>query len=212
MKLVRLTVALAAAAALMAAIAGSASARNLSSSSETLRATFARLTFSEPIFGFSVVCPVTLEGSLHTRTFVKGVYNLIGAITRAAVGAPANCTGGEATVLTETLPWNVRYQSFTGVLPNITSIRTLVSNASFRVHLSAVNATCLFTTRETVAEHGSGRFNREAGRALTSAELTGEITSNEGCVLGGRVRGRFSGTTTTLTQLNSATRITLTLI
>jgi hypothetical protein len=213
MKIVRLTVAVAAAAALMAALAGGASARNLSSSSSTLRATWARLTFQEPVFGFTVVCPLTLEGSLHARTFVKGNYNLIGHITRAVVGTPTQCTGGEATVLTESLPWNVRYESFTGTLPNITSLRVLVANASFRVHLNAVNATCLFTTRETLAEHGRGRFNREAGGAITSAEIGGEITSNEGCVLGSRVRGRFSsGASASITVLNSATRITLTLI
>jgi hypothetical protein len=213
MKLVRLTVALAAATALMAALAGSASARSLSTSSQTLRSTWARVSFREPIFGFTVVCPVTLEGSLHSRTIAKGVYNLIGYITRAAVGPSASCAGGEATILTTSLPWHVRYQGFTGTLPEIRTVRALVSGASFNVHSTSVGATCLFTTRETVAEHGLGTFNREAGGALTSAEINGEITSNEGCVFGSRVRGILSsGPSTSLTVLNSASRITVTLI
>jgi len=213
MKLVRLTVALAAATALMAALTGSASARSFSVSNESLRATWARVSFTDPIFGFSVVCPVTLEGSLHGRTIAKGTYNLIGYITRAAVGLPASCTGGEATILQESLPWHVRYEGFTGTLPDITTIRVLVARASFRVHSSSVGATCLFTTRETLAEHGRLTFNREAGGRLTTAVLGGEITSNEGCVVGTRIRGRLSsGNSATLTLLNTSNDISVTLI
>jgi hypothetical protein len=210
-RLGHLVIATVAAAVFMAALTSFASARNLSSSSSTLRATWARLSFTDPIFGTSVVCPLTLEGSLHARTFVKGNYNLIGSITRAIFGAPVQCTGGEFIALTATLPWNIRYQSFTGNLPNITSFRTLVSGASFRQRTGTNE--CLFTSRETIAEHLSVRFNREAGGNLTSAEIGGEITSNEGCVFGSRVRLRLaSGASAALTELGTAARIRLTLI
>jgi hypothetical protein len=210
-----MTAAFIGAAIMMAAIVSSAPARNLSSSSETFRTTWSRLTFNEPIFGLSFgSCPLTLEGSLHARTFVKGNYNLIGSITRGIVGPRAQCSGNDMTILAESLPWNIRYQSFTSTLPDITSIRTLISGASFRVHIELASATCLFTTRETVAEHASGRFNRNTATGeFTSLELGGEITSNEGCVSGARLRLRLiSGASATLTKEVSGPRITLTLI
>jgi hypothetical protein len=201
-------------AAIMAALVGTASARSLSTSNETLRATWARLSFREPVFGVTVVCPLTLEGSLHGRTIAKGTYNLIGYITKAIFGSAAQCTGGGDTILTETLPWHVRYQSFTNTLPDIRTIRALMSRMSFRLRIDSIGATCLFTTRETVAEHGLITFNRDTTtRELTSAEINGEITSNEACVLGSRVREiLISGPSTSLTVLNSSSRITLNLI
>jgi hypothetical protein len=210
LRLSRLVIALVGATALMAAVVGSASARSLSTSNQNIRAVWNPLTFTEP-FGGSVRCPVTLEGSLHSRTIVKGIYNLIGYITRAAVGAPATCTGGEATILQETLPWHVRYNGFAGTLPNITRVLTLISGASFRVRVNASGATCLFRT--TDAEHAAGIFTRNTTTGeLTSAEVGGEITSTEGCAFGARVRGRLSGTTTSLTLLGTTARITVTLI
>jgi hypothetical protein len=61
-------------------------------------------------------CRLTLEGSLHARTMAKVAGSLIGYITRVRTG---QCTVG-TTLLTETLPWHVRYESFSGTLPNIT--------------------------------------------------------------------------------------------
>jgi hypothetical protein len=194
------------ASVMMAAVVGTASARTLSSSSQTLRAAWREMVFTPPAGG-SVACNVTLEGSLHSRAITKALYSLIGYITRADLGA---CVGGQATILRETLPWHVKYEAFAGTLPNITSIRALIIGASFRVHPEG-SFTCLFRT--TDAEHASGRFNREAGGALTSAEVgPSEITSTEACAFGFRTRGTLTGNTTSLTALNSASRITVTLI
>jgi hypothetical protein len=210
-KSARLVLGLAAAATMLAAFAASASARNLSISNQSLRATWREMIFTEP-FGGTVVCPVTLEGTLHNRTIAKEPYRLIGYITRGIVGTAVQCSGGEATILQESLPWHVRYQSFEGRLPDITRINTLISRASFRVRLINAGVTCLFTTRETTEEHARGLFRREAGGALTDVEVEGTITSNEACALGLRIRGRLSGRSTTLTLLNAATRLTVTLI
>jgi hypothetical protein len=204
----RLALGLAAAVAMMAGLAASASAGNFSTSNQTLRATWSAMTFAEPL-GATIMCPVTLEASLHARTFVKGTYNLIGHITRPFVGT---CSGGEASILSETLPWSIRYQSFEGRLPDIASTNLLVAGTGLRVHANSSGATCLFTSRETAQEHLAGRITREAGGALTSIEVGGEILSNEACGLGLRIRSRFSGRSTTLTVLNSSNRITLTLI
>ena len=85
-----------------------------------------------------------------------------------------------------------------------------IIGASFRV-LSAAGASCLFTTSAT--SPASGRFNRNTvGGALTSVDVGGTITSNEGCVFGFRTTGNLSGRSTSLTQLGAAGGITVTLI
>jgi hypothetical protein len=130
LKIVRVAIALAVTVVATAAFVASASAGKFSTSNQALRATWREIVFTDP-FGGSIRCPVTLEASLHARTFVKGTYNLIGHITRAFVGA---CSGGEATILMETLPWNIRYQSFEGRLPEITATNLLVAGSALRVH------------------------------------------------------------------------------
>ncbi|HEX7289688.1 MAG TPA: hypothetical protein VF250_01065 [Conexibacter sp.] len=186
-----------------------ASARSLSTSSQQLRAVWNPLSFTEP-FGGSVSCSLTLEGSFHSRTLAKINYSLTGYITRAAVGT-AGCTGGEVAFLSETLPWHTRYFGFEGTLPNITRVLILISGAAFRIRNP--NAVCLFTARENTTEHILGRLNRNTTTgALTSIEAGGEITSNEACAFGLRIRGVLSGTSTSFTVLNSTERIFVRLI
>jgi len=196
---------------LLVALSGLASARNLSSSSQTIRATWRTMEFREPL-GAIVQCEVTLEGSLHSRTIAKGSYNLIGNITRAEL-VEGNCVGGTATIRRESLPWNVRYQAFEGTLPRIVKLITLIAGASFRVR--GRFGTCEFTTRENLTEHGKGTFFREtATGALTSVEVGGEINSNDNCgPFGERIRGTLRSASNSLSVLgNEATRITVTLI
>ncbi len=199
MKLSKLLLGLVGASVLLAALVSSASARSVSTSSQTLRATFREVRFSGG-FG-TTVCAVTLEGSLHTRTIAKTAGALIGYITAANLGA---CTTGSATILRETLPWHVRYRSFTGTLPAISSIVTDVVGASFQIREPVFGVTCLArTTAETPAR---GTYTREAGGALTTATIGGESPTSCG------VNGSFTGTSSALTVLNSASRITVTLI
>jgi hypothetical protein len=105
------------AAILMAFALSSASARNFSISNQQIRAPFNNLEFF--LEGIqTTTCRVTLEGSLHERTIPKTANILIGNITRVITG---QCNPA-VTVLTETLPWNIRYVGFSGRLPNITLI------------------------------------------------------------------------------------------
>src|SRR5579885_696957 len=62
--------------------------------------------------GVSISCEVTLEGTYTVGSFVKTAGTRIGNVTRAIVGIP--CRRGAYIVLSETLPWEVRYQGFTG--------------------------------------------------------------------------------------------------
>lgn len=99
------------------AAAGTASARNLSISNSSVRMTWARLEFRAE--RFTSRCEVTLEGSFHSRTIPKVRETLIGLITRADV---TSCEGGRVTFLAGTLPWHMRYRSFSGTLPAFTGV------------------------------------------------------------------------------------------
>lgn len=197
----RLAIAAVASTVVMALVVSSAPARSFSISNQQIRAVWSPMIFRDPLGGV-VECPVTLEGSLHSRTIAKVSYSLIGYITTARVGVPTDCVGGEATILNESLPWHVRYFGFDGTLPDITRIRILLSGGAFRIRNP--NGTCLFTLRDTTAEHGLGNFNRNTTtNQLTSVEVGGEITSNEACAFGLRIRGRLSGTSISLRLLTT---------
>jgi hypothetical protein len=194
------------AALFFAAIAGSASARALSTSSQTFRATWRNLEATNS-FGFGAIrCALTLEGSFHARTISKVINSLVGAITRAETAA---CTGGEAIPRRETLPWHTQYGGFAGTLPNITSLTTVMSRIRFRAIFPGL----------CDAEYGSatdairGTINREAGGGLTtvtpSSDRTTLIRTTSGFC---PERLGFAGTSTSLTALNSAARLTVTLI
>jgi hypothetical protein len=180
----------------LAALTSTATAGRLSSSSQTLRAGFSRLNFAG---GFGTMeCPLTIEGSLHTRTIAKVAGSLIGFITRAVLGT---CTRGSATILTASLPWHVRYASFSGTLPNITQLSTNLTGAQFQIREPAFGITCLASGGTT-----TGVYNREAGGALTTAVIGGSSPTSCGLSL------TLSGTSNSLTVLGAATRITVTLI
>jgi hypothetical protein len=202
MKHCKLLLAALGAMVLLGALVSTASAGRLSSSSQTLRSTFREVRFRMPFF--TPNCQVTLEGSLHSRTIAKVAGSLIGYINRAILGP---CSSGTATILSETLPWHVRYLSFSGTLPSISSIRINVVNASFRIR-EPFGITCL--ARSTATEPAIGTFTREAGGALTTSEIGGSIrTTGESC---GEIPGEFSSDRGPVTAVGSSTRITVTLI
>jgi hypothetical protein len=200
MRLSRLLLAAATATVLLGVLVATASATRIESSATTLRAQFREVRF-EGIFG-SAVCQVTLEGSLHSRTIVKTRGLLIGYITSARLGP---CAVGAATILTETLPWHVQYDSFEGTLPTITSIRTNVIGAAFRVRTNT-GENCL--SRSTAANPAVGTYNI-AGGVINSANIGGRIPTGAECF---GVSGTFSSDSGPVTVLNSTTRITVRLI
>jgi len=106
-----------AAATLLSLTVGTASARNLSLGEQPYRIGWRPIS----IFAAGAIrCNLTLDGSFHYRTIIKSAGALIGHVNRAILDT---CTGGSATVLTNALPWHIRYASFTGMLPNVTSVR-----------------------------------------------------------------------------------------
>jgi len=181
---------------LMALAIGTASARNLSISNQSFRGTFNNLEFT--VEGISTTtCRVTLEGSLHTRTIDKTPGTLIGNITRVITG---QCNPNQVTILTETLPWNVRYSGFSGRLPNITLL-IIHSRAAFRVSV------CLS------GEIIQGRFSRDPNTGeLVLGSIPSQVVPATGpfCFPG---RGVFrSNGNGSVFLLGSNTRVSVTLI
>jgi len=198
------------ATAILAMAVSSATAAHLSVSNQNFRTTWTSLRFSAG--GSIVLCPVTLEGSFHSATIAKTAGLLIGYITRASVnGTEPPCVGGTATVRTETLPWHIRYRSFTGTLPNISGVVVGLIGASFRVQPSGSLA-CNATTEATHPAVGTINVNTttHVAESLTP-DPNARIPLESGfCPFAGE--GAFSEASQTLTVLGSTTRITVTLI
>lgn len=187
---------------LMAFAVTAASAGRLSSSNQLIRSTYRRLTFA--VSGLpSDTCQVTLEGSLHTRTITKSAGTLLGLITRVTTAACSLPT----TILN--LPWHVRYNSFSGTLPNITLLTVTVSRASFGAGIFTIG--CLGEPEiegNFVRNTATGAIT--AVRVVTRAGFPVRSYPSNNCPE--EARGTFSGEEGTLEVLGSTTRITITLI
>ncbi|HEV7774749.1 MAG TPA: hypothetical protein VGO48_15820 [Conexibacter sp.] len=184
---------------LLAALVGTASAGRLSTSSLGIKATFARINFAGGVG--TVECEIVVEGAFHERSISKTRGTLSGFLTSARI---TRCARGGVTVLTETLPWHLRYDSFTGSLPNITGIRAGIVGVAFRIREPSFGIECL--SRTTAEEPGTILFNRETG---TGATISASVGGTVRC--GGGFTGTFSGTTSSLDN-GSGTRVTVTLI
>ncbi len=192
-------------AAVAALACASASAIRLSLNEPTFRAAWAPMRFI--VAGFAISCNATLEGSFHSTTIAKVEQSLIGYVTRASSGS---CSSGTMSVLTESLPWHVQYNGFTGSLPNILSMRTRVIGMS--ASLTFLGLTCLArsevrTPAVMVAERntGTGAITSFRWEESTVFPLTGSGSCTS-------ISGRLGGTSSSPTGLGTARAITLTLI
>jgi hypothetical protein len=127
----KLTIAALTAALLLANAIASAPARNFEFSAQNIRVTWSKMEYH---IGEGIQrCAFTLEGSLHSRSISKVAGALVGAITRASgCGTPRS------------FPWHLTYESFTGTLPFITSVRLLLSR--FLIQQSGVLGSCNYGT------------------------------------------------------------------
>jgi hypothetical protein len=186
------------AAMCMAMAVGSASATRLNTNANNWKIVWTSLSLNAPGAGATVTCAVTLEGSFHSTSITKTSGSLVGYVQNAEVRNA--CTGGTARALRETLPWHVRYDSFTGTLPTITGVKLQLVGARFNIFPSGL-AECL--TETTAAKPAKGIANVEAGGRITSfsADSTATIPLRGGflCSLAGE--GNFSGNGTA-TQKN----------
>ncbi len=191
-----------AAAVLMASAVATAPARNLSASSQNIRATWRVLEMTSELV--TIRCAVTVEGSFHARTMAKVVGALTGAVTRVSI-KEETCTNGRFRP--KNVPWHLQYAGFTGSLPNINSILFVISR--FRIEVT-VSGIC------------TGEYGTPEDRALVTANLTGGAVTSIN--LGGETRGNLvSGTgfcprsgsgggTASVMLLGSTSSISVTLI
>lgn len=215
-----------AAALLLAAAVGTATANRLRFSNQSFRIVWSTLTFFEPnapMTPIVVRCPVTMEGSFHSATISKVRGSLIGYITKA-ITAPEACFGEQDPRLFirngtqifldgrtyESLPWHIQYESFSGTLPTITGVRVAIIGMAFLI--LDIFHQCLFTS--TAASPAYGIFQREAGGMITGfrAEEMTAIPLKE--ALNGRpcpnqIRWFETGT---VTLLGTTTPIAVTLV
>ncbi|HEX7289613.1 MAG TPA: hypothetical protein VF250_00685 [Conexibacter sp.] len=168
-----------------------------SSGTRTWSISWSGVTFrSNGIVPISTACPpITLSGSLHSGTITKTAGSLIGYVVNAS--GSGTCTESwRGRVLTEGLPWHVRYQSFTGTLPNISSIGIRIVGFEYRL-TEPVGAECL--VRSTEAQPLAMTWTRAASGAVSGSALSGTITAN--CGLAFEVTSSGAGAPTPSTSI-----------
>lgn len=203
---VKLTVGAAIATMILATAVGTATARRIEISSQFVRVTWSELTMEGA--GISIRCPMTIEGSFHSRTMSKVCGSVVGLVSRAVI-TPGSCTGAEVALLQESLPWRLGFIGFTGTLPRIQRIRGSLIGLALRIE--ALGTPCLYQLTQTNPGFGEDLMNEATG-AVTGLRLdeTQSVPLKEGGPLCPS-SGRFSGTAT-ITQLNSTTGITIRLV
>jgi len=197
----KLILAAIAASALLAISVGVASASRLSTNernfeliwNETLTEAGGRnktkLSFTAA--GNTVECRVTLLGRFTENTIKKETALNQNTINH---GELESCTGGTATIRTETMPWISRYRSFEESLPRIRSVSIGLIRATFAIE--AGGHTCEAGTevnRPAVGIAGNSRQRSESGFVNTGEPEN--ITAEEGnrIRLGGEFVCFFAG-------------------
>jgi len=173
-------------AMIMAVGVGSASAGRISiSHGELTRLIWSSLKFQ--LAGITgAECPVTLEASYHSTTISKTPNTLLGYVTRASI---SRCITGNATILSETLPWHIQYGGFTETLPRPKLIQNLVG-ATFLINNPLIG-TC--RSRTTATEPGVAIVEPtyETGGNGIAERVRVDETKRIECV--GIGRGNFAG-------------------
>lgn len=193
------------------------SANRLEFNAQTFRLVWSQLRVVVAEGIAEVRCPVTLEGSFHSRTLAKVSRALVGSITRVAIGQPANvCEGGAGTVLAATLPWHLQYQAFEGTLPRITGVKFRFIGVAWRISITELGISCLYRSEAGQPAAATFKLFRglfgEWGPTITSVradESLSLVPSGEFFCEDAEVRFEGSGT---VTQLGSTNSLTLRLI
>jgi hypothetical protein len=218
-RLYRLGIALSA-TCLFALATSTASAGTLSTSTDGFLAQWRSLEVVSSL-GVVIRCPVTLDGSFHSRTIAKVARSLIGYITLAVIHQTA-CSNGRGAALNgtetyngtttpNTLPWHATYESFSGSLPAIQSARLLINRFRFGITVPGICTGQYGATTDNI----SGDFSRELVTGVINT-----LTPTAGRNIESRIRTDggicpATGTmenTANVSQLTSNNRVTLSLI
>lgn len=189
------------------------SAREISTTSQNFREIWTGIGFIAIGGLINVRCNLTVRGSYHYRTITK-VRSLMGYITSATLTRP--CTGGEAWILngteraTNSLPWHVKYDSFTGTLPRIRIVRRRIIGWFFVIH--ALGNQCLYGSTAESPAAVLMNLNEATGEVNSvTADSEARIPLRETLAGSCPANGGFSGTTST-TDNGEGSRITIRLI
>jgi hypothetical protein len=208
MRPVKIILAATVATVALGAIVSTTSATRIARTSQTFRATWPEVVFEGGATFGVIKCPLTIEGTFHSRTASKVAESLSGFITSSTIGT---CTGGSARMLTEQLPWHVRYESFEGTLPSITGIRIRVVGSHFLAHVNLTGQNCLYAStaaspiKDTIIRNTSTgvaeaiRINESASIPLLSGAGGFAQCPLTASLKGSSRRPTVQGTTTAIT-------------
>ena len=178
------------AALVLATAIGTASANRLSLSERQFQIIWSTPLSSGGGGDTTAECAITLTGSFHASTFQKVVGALLGFVNTAAVGRAETCTRGAMTVLRETLPWHLTYDSFTGRLPAITGVTVQTIGASFQIE-EGFGIRCLFRTTTTNPNRFTANLDGSGTVTFLRAGETETIPMTGGILC--PTTGRFTG-------------------
>jgi hypothetical protein len=195
---------------LMSLAVSSASANRISITNPRYRTAWSSLRFLDGGGVSRLTCQVTIEGSFHSATIRKIRGALAGFMTTARVHDPS-CTGGGATILNESLPWHITFDSFTGTLPSLSGIVFLAHDLAFRIDPGRLGLACLYSADATHRARGTVNVTQPGGGANTStADTTIRLLRQSGSGLC-PTEGGFEGIGQVFLQGNTS-RISVTLI
>ena len=151
-------------AAVLALVAQAATAnRSLSTTTTRLEAIGSAVSFRSE--AMTLICEVTLSSTLN-RTWAKTRGSVIGSITDARAnerGCRSSLgTGTPRVRFNRNQPWQTTMNSFTGTLPNITSILETVAMIDFLIEIEVfgLRTACLYSVRNVGLASSGERFTR----------------------------------------------------
>jgi len=175
-----------AASALLALAVGDASAGRFSTNEKNFEliwdnalANKTKIELIDTTAGINIQCKLTLLGHFTNSTIIKATGLTQGAINHGTLN---ECEGGSATLRVETFPWNQRFRSFTGSLPNIRSITNSLLGARFRFESAG-------TACETATEANHPALGIIEGGLETTGEPEEIIADRNGKI---PLRGAFN--------------------
>jgi hypothetical protein len=178
--------------------AGTAGAsRGISAGTTSTRLTSRAYTFNSPEFEAPIVCRVEYTISVH-RTIAKSSGTLFGFVTAIRVD---ECRNGVMIPLPAGLPWHITYISFSGVLPNITSLRLQINGAAWLLADGAGFSRCLYRGNEQHTTGGGTTINELRADSTVAIPLSVRLPGSFFCPANVNIQGS--------TAVSPTVRITL---
>ena len=168
-------------------VGAAAALRSLEFNAMQVTGTSRAITFAGG--GIEVICEITINGTVNARSIAKTRGTAIGR-SEARI-ATERCRGGRLRVLAETEPWTNTYDTFTGTLPSIRSIRSVVSGVAFLVSAFGGLGECLYRGNVAGSTGPSEGFRETIGDESVQIPLSRNL-GGFFCPEEGSMRGMFS--------------------